>query len=296
MGVLDTGYWILDTRCSINLASGTAIAFLLLVAAFVGTVVLADEASQEAKVMDVIDGVTIIVSYEGNPISCVYIGVSAPESESPLNSTGSKARQFNRDLVAGKTVRLEFDERKYDKYGRLLAYVYCDDVFVNAELIRQGHGSVMIVSPNTRYAEDLLKMEGEAREAKRGLWAEPAPISDQTQSVLALEEQIALILKKIDELSSKIDQLFQMVKDLQSQSRNIPSPALHPEREETGKQVKADSAKGQPDQTVYITKSGKKYHKQGCRYLTGDYETITLEEAKRRGLQPCSVCFPKEAK
>jgi micrococcal nuclease len=269
------------------------IAFLLLL--FVQPVVCDQETGQEAKVIDVVDGVTIIVSYAGNPVSCIYIGVSAPGSEDLLSF--SKARQFNKDLVAGKTVQLEFDEQKYDRYGRLLAYVHCGDVFVNAELIRQGYGSVAIVSPNTRYAEQFLRLESEAREAKRGLWAEPGKMGTPIQSVASLGKQIALMAKKIDELSSKIDQLLEIIRESQSQPKNVPSPAHHPEQGKTDEQVNAGTVEEQTDQIVYITRSGKKYHKLGCQHLRGGrYESITVDEAKRRGLEPCSVCFPEEAR
>lgn len=55
--------------------------------------------------------------------------------------------------------------------------------------------------------------------------------------------------------------------------------------------------KQQPQQTskkiiVYITKTGKKYHRAGCRYLSKSSIPITLEEAKNRGYTPCSVCDP----
>ena len=43
---------------------------------------------------------------------------------------------------------------------------------------------------------------------------------------------------------------------------------------------------------VYITRTGKKYHKEGCRYLGKSKIAITLEEAKEKGLQPCKVCKP----
>ena len=45
------------------------------------------------------------------------------------------------------------------------------------------------------------------------------------------------------------------------------------------------------DATVYITKSGKCYHSQGCSYLKSCIET-TLSEAKSKGLRPCSRCNP----
>lgn len=44
--------------------------------------------------------------------------------------------------------------------------------------------------------------------------------------------------------------------------------------------------------TVYITKTGKKYHRYGCRYLQKSCIPISLDEAKRRGYTPCSVCNP----
>lgn len=46
------------------------------------------------------------------------------------------------------------------------------------------------------------------------------------------------------------------------------------------------------DVTVYITDSGKKYHKDGCRYLKTSKIPITLKEAKAQGYTPCSVCKP----
>lgn len=42
--------------------------------------------------------------------------------------------------------------------------------------------------------------------------------------------------------------------------------------------------------TVYITKTGSKYHRLGCRYLSKGSIPISLEDAKARGYTPCSVC------
>ena len=43
--------------------------------------------------------------------------------------------------------------------------------------------------------------------------------------------------------------------------------------------------------TVYITRTGKKYHRSGCRYLSRSKIPISLSEAKQR-YGPCSVCRP----
>lgn len=45
--------------------------------------------------------------------------------------------------------------------------------------------------------------------------------------------------------------------------------------------------------TVYITRTGTKYHRAGCRYLSKSMIPISLEEAKAR-YGPCSVCKPPQ--
>ena len=43
-------------------------------------------------------------------------------------------------------------------------------------------------------------------------------------------------------------------------------------------------------QTVYVTKTGKKYHAAGCKYLKDSKISISLNEAKKK-YTPCSVCW-----
>ena len=42
---------------------------------------------------------------------------------------------------------------------------------------------------------------------------------------------------------------------------------------------------------VYITRTGSKYHRDGCRYLRKSKIAISLKEAKKH-YGPCSVCEP----
>ncbi len=46
--------------------------------------------------------------------------------------------------------------------------------------------------------------------------------------------------------------------------------------------------------TVYITKTGKKYHRDGCRYLRQSKIAISLDDAQAEGYDPCSVCNPPQ--
>ena len=44
--------------------------------------------------------------------------------------------------------------------------------------------------------------------------------------------------------------------------------------------------------TVYITDTGKKYHRAGCRSLVKSKHAISHANAKARGYSPCRVCKP----
>lgn len=44
--------------------------------------------------------------------------------------------------------------------------------------------------------------------------------------------------------------------------------------------------------TVYVTRSGGKYHRPGCRYIKNkDTIALTISDAQASGKTPCSVCF-----
>lgn len=45
-------------------------------------------------------------------------------------------------------------------------------------------------------------------------------------------------------------------------------------------------------QTVYVTKSGKKYHEENCRYLSNTSYSLNLVEATEKGYTACSICKP----
>ncbi len=86
---------------------------------------------------------------------------------------GVEASALNDSLVANRRVRLEFDVERRDRYGRLLAYVYVDSLFVNAELLRRGYAQLMTIPPNVRHVDLFRRLQREAREAERGLWRPP---------------------------------------------------------------------------------------------------------------------------
>jgi len=126
--------------------------------------------SETFKVTRVVDGDTIEI--EGGE-KVRYIGIDTPETvdpRKPIQCFGIEASKKNKELVEGKTVRLEKDITDRDKYSRLLRYVWIDNLFVNLELVKQGFASSYSYPPDIKYQEEFLAAETEAREAERGLW------------------------------------------------------------------------------------------------------------------------------
>ncbi len=126
-----------------------------------------DSLPDTATVTQVIDGDTIMTA-DGSRVR--YIGIDTPEVYPKVEAFGIEAWQANRELVAGKTVRLERDVSNTDRYGRLLRYVYVDSIFVNAELVRRGLARAKPYPPDTKYHNYLEELEAKARQAGKGMW------------------------------------------------------------------------------------------------------------------------------
>ncbi len=96
------------------------------------------------------------------------------EETTPYDSMEERAFHFVESLLTGKMVKIEFDEQRSDEDFVTLAYVFLKEgnVFVNAEILRQGYANLQIRPPNIKYAEVLRDAYREARQEQRGLQAQ----------------------------------------------------------------------------------------------------------------------------
>ncbi|HEU4944919.1 MAG TPA: thermonuclease family protein [Solirubrobacterales bacterium] len=135
-------------------------------------------ATATAYVVRVVDGDTIEARI-GNRVEDVrYIGVDTPETVkpgAPVQCFGPRASSFNHRLVERRRVRLVFGVERRDAYGRLLAYVYLGDRFVNADLLQRGLARSLTIPPNDRFAPQFRRLELRAARAGRGLWGACTP-------------------------------------------------------------------------------------------------------------------------
>ncbi len=136
---------------------------------------------EEAKVARVIDGDTIELE---NGQRVRYIGIDTPETvdpRKPVQCFGREASSKNKELVEGETVRLEKDVSQTDKYGRLLRYVFVNDVFVNDYLVVEGFAYASTFPPDIKYQNKFLKSERQAQLDNKGLWSSCGVDSQQVQ-------------------------------------------------------------------------------------------------------------------
>lgn len=101
-------------------------------------------------------------------------GFVVEEEADPVVPVEEQAFAFARELAQGKTVRLEFDVEKKDARFRTLAYVFLvgedgEEIFVNAEILRQGFADLHLQPPNMTYAARLREAYTDARRERRGL-------------------------------------------------------------------------------------------------------------------------------
>ncbi len=133
--------------------------------------------SKKAFVSRVIDGDTFVLSDSQH---VRMLGVDCPEiarQNKHAESFSREASEKTRSLIEHKTVKLTFDGRAFDIFGRLLAYVWLTDskgkdhVFVQAELLKNGFARISYYTKEKRYYSLFYNLRNTARKKKLGIWS-----------------------------------------------------------------------------------------------------------------------------
>jgi micrococcal nuclease len=131
--------------------------------------------SDTDQIRYVIDGDTVVRA-DGRHVR--LIGINAPEpgkDGTPDQPLARAARVRLAELVEKKRVKLVFEQVREDHYGRLLARVrLADGSDAGEQLLRAGLAWVIAIPPNLDMLTGNLAAENDAREARRGVWNEPA--------------------------------------------------------------------------------------------------------------------------
>ena len=126
-----------------------------------------------AYVTRVAEGDLIYAEVAGRIEAVRYLGINAPVVDHPARGREPYAavvRERNRQMVEGRWVRLAFEGDPRDAHGRLRAYVWVRDVFVNAAMLHYGYAEAAPPAANVRYAAYFKELEDGARRDRRGMW------------------------------------------------------------------------------------------------------------------------------
>lgn len=134
------------------------------------------------RVLDVVDGDTVVLGSNLGPRTVRLIGIDAPEMSD--GTRGLEARERLNALLGGRMVWAEIGTEPEDRYARLLAYLYVEDpagrwdlggvraTQVNLALVAGGWADTLTIPPNTAYAPLYAEARAEAAARGAGFWAQ----------------------------------------------------------------------------------------------------------------------------
>jgi micrococcal nuclease len=121
-----------------------------------------------ARVIAVLDGDTVLIRRASGLVKIRLAGIDAPEKGQAFGDISSHSLA---DMVKDKRVNIA--SQAVDQYGRIVANLGVDGLDVNAEQVRRG---MAWEYSNHHSNRPLVALQHEARQAARGLWAQPDPV------------------------------------------------------------------------------------------------------------------------
>lgn len=121
-------------------------------------------------VIRVVDGDTVELENRGT-VRLLFI--DTPERGEMYYDS---AKIFLRETILGRQVSIVPGSRARDAYGRLLAFVYLDTVFINLELVERGFAGLYLFPENmgdTARVNQFLAAQQTSISDNRGIWSLP---------------------------------------------------------------------------------------------------------------------------
>lgn len=135
-----------------------------------------DGNTEEVLFIECIDGDTAWFMVQGDKVKVRLIGIDAPEighDDEKSEFYGEEAKEFACNILKNANrIVLEHDLHSdmYDKYHRMLAWVFVDDVLLNDKLVSDGYAEVKYIYNDYRYVSLLCDSQKSAFNKKIGIW------------------------------------------------------------------------------------------------------------------------------
>lgn len=118
------------------------------------------------------DGDSLIVRLAGAPGGSIEVRLYGIDTPERAQAGGDEARRFLQRRLLNR--RVEVEPVTQDSYDRMIGIVYRDGASVNAALVEAGHAwAYRRYLAEVPGADAFCRLEDDARQARRGLWAQP---------------------------------------------------------------------------------------------------------------------------
>ncbi|MFD1737027.1 thermonuclease family protein [Bacillus salitolerans] len=125
----------------------------------------------KATLLSCTDGDTAVFSINGKPYKTRFLFIDTPENTANKEDFGEEATNFTCDLLTQGNILLETDgEDLFDKYDRLLAWVFVDDKLLQEEITKEGLVEDFYDYGTYKYENRIRNAMEEARADKVGLF------------------------------------------------------------------------------------------------------------------------------
>lgn len=210
---------------------------------------------RKATILAVVIGVvvSVLIVAGGNTLYKNRIATLEQEA-SKVRTEKDELQKQNDHLRAGLAVKDNSDSQIKDALGGIKSYY--DSLGKRAQQLRSATDEL-----NDEIAQSDCPHEAE--------------------SVASLAQQVE---KDIQSLGSRINGLYGKFNSESSQAAPFVAPP----------KVTQPAPKPKPkpvEETVYITRTGAKYHRAGCQYLSRSMIPMNKAEALRSGYDACSRCW-----
>lgn len=136
---------------------------------------------------------------------------------------------------------------------------------------------------NNNLEEKITKQEEEIKSLKEKCVELEGKNNIANQNYSKLEDENKELKQENDKLKDNNEKLSSEIEKLKKNVSATKSTETY--------SSSSDSSDISNSQTVYITKTGKKYHRAGCSYLRKSKIAIDLKSAKASGYTACSRCY-----
>ncbi|MBE9223451.1 thermonuclease family protein [Cyanobacterium stanieri LEGE 03274] len=120
----------------------------------------------------VVSGQTLEVVINNQVYGVRLTGLDVPEDgrEMAEKTMVQLLTNYGRNPINSPSIALETDLNSKDSFGRLSAYVWLNDLFINRMMIEEGRAIVNLTYTDGKYDDILINAQQYARIMGKGLW------------------------------------------------------------------------------------------------------------------------------